>query len=103
MASKKLLFLFIKSNTSAYLQIGYILEVDLDYPDVIHDGQKDLPLAPTKEHIPGSFLADFQTNLLEIMSTKKVTAPKLLQTMKKRIYTVHFLNLLLYVELRMIA
>ena len=30
---------------------GYILEVDLHYPDKLHDGHQDFPLAPTKENI----------------------------------------------------
>lgn len=29
-------------------EIGYILEVALEYPESIHDKHKDLPMAPTK-------------------------------------------------------
>ncbi|KRT85550.1 hypothetical protein AMK59_2282, partial [Oryctes borbonicus] len=35
-------------------QEGYILEVDLEYPQHIHDRQRDLPMAPTKQKPPGS-------------------------------------------------
>ena len=45
--------------------VGYILEVDLEYPDVLHDQQKDFPLAPTKEQVDAEFLSDYQLNILE--------------------------------------
>ncbi|KYM96987.1 hypothetical protein ALC62_12365 [Cyphomyrmex costatus] len=33
--------------------VGYILDVDLTYPHVLHDSQYDLPFCPTKELPPG--------------------------------------------------
>ena len=38
----------IKSNSST----GYILEVDLEYPEKLHDVHNDYPLAPKKINIP---------------------------------------------------
>ena len=51
--------------------VGYILEVDLEYPDALHDLQEGFPLAPTKEIVDGAFLSDYQLNILEGMGMKK--------------------------------
>lgn len=57
---------------------GYILEVDLEYPEALHDLHSDLPLAP--EHMNG----------------------KLLNTLHhKERYVLHYKNLQLYVSLGM--
>ena len=79
-------------NTDIDSDVEYILEVDLEYPDYLHDRHKDFPLAPTKER-----------DLLEKMGVKKLNHQKLMQTLHKRNYTVHFLNLKLYVELCLIV
>ena len=83
--------------------IGYILEVDITYPEELHDIHADFPLAPTKEKIPRSWLSAYQNNMLDHMGVKGMgKTRKLVQTLfAKQNYTVHYITLKLYVELGM--
>ena len=40
--------------------MGYILEVDLDYPEHLHDQHNCYPLAPEKMQISSDMLSDYQ-------------------------------------------
>ena len=43
--------------------IGFLVEVDLEYHDKLHDKHADYPLVPDKEPIDPLELSDFQTSL----------------------------------------
>ena len=89
-------------NTSRESEIGYILDVDLLYPDHLHDAHSDYPLAPTKEVVSKMWLSELQLDMLKKIniSDKVGTTPKLIQNFfPKKNYTVHYLTLQLYVKL----
>ena len=43
--------------------IGFLVEVNLEYPDELHDKHADYPLVPDKESIDPLEFSDFQTSL----------------------------------------
>ncbi|XP_043478219.1 uncharacterized protein LOC122508763 [Leptopilina heterotoma] len=51
-------------NVSDDEAIGYILEVDLDYPDDLHDKHSDFPFCPERSKPPGSKVEKLLTTLL---------------------------------------
>ena len=86
--------------------IGFILEVDLEYPEERHDNHQDYSLAPSKESVPQDWLSPYQTNLLEQMKNQNMArrsigeTKKLLQTLHdKSNYTIHYKLLQLFVRL----
>ena len=80
----------IKSNSST----GYILEVDLEYPQELHDIHNDYPLAPEKINIPKEWLSDY---CLEIANAHNITTGKVKKLvpnlMNKNNYVIHYRNL----------
>ena len=89
-------------NTPTSSSRGYILEVDLHYPDSLHDTHKDFPLAPTKEIVSYNDLGSWQHDILHRtgMLHRKSPSKKLIQTLSdKTNYTLHYITLKLYVSL----
>jgi hypothetical protein len=79
---------------------GYILEVDIDYPDHLHDAHNDYPLAPESVLITHDMLSPFCLSF----ESKHVDCRKLVPNLRNKTkYVVHYRNLQLYVQLGMIV
>lgn len=71
-------------------EVGYILQVDLEYPKNLHDLHSDYPLAPERICITKEVLSPCSTNLqteLDLTSSK-VTKLVITLTDKKQ-YTIY--------------
>jgi hypothetical protein len=89
---------------------GYILEVDLEYPENLHDSHNDYPLAPERKFIPNEKLSPYAQRVLKKLHGKQADDPipprakveKLLTTLEdKEKYVLHYKNLQLYLRLGM--
>ena len=88
----------IKNNSST----GYVLEVDLEYPQELHDIHNDYPLAPEKINIPKEWLSKY---CLKISNVHNITIGKVKKLvpnlMNKNNYVIHYRNLQQCLELGM--
>ena len=81
---------------------GYVLGVDLEYPDDLHDLHNDYPLAPEKLKVKSDMLSDYCLNITEKYGIKVGEVDKLIPNLKdKETYIVHCRNLQLYLSLGM--
>lgn len=81
---------------------GYIFEVDLEYPNKLHDRHNDYPLAPATVTIRPNMMSPYQKNLAENLERKITGCEKLVPNLDdKNNYVVHYRNLKLYLDLGM--
>lgn len=82
-------------------ELGYIFEVDLDYPEHLHLEHSSFPLAPHHLEVSGDMLSPYALNALQAFSRKKnYKSKKLTSTfLPRRKYVCHGLNLQLYLRL----
>ena len=77
--------------------IGYILEVDLEYPSELHEFHNDYPLAPEKLEISQNMLSNYCCNIANEYAIKTGGVNKLVLNLgNKSKYFVHYRNLQLY-------
>ena len=82
--------------------MGYILEVDLEYPDELHYLHNDFPLAQEKFALPYGMLSDYCNKIADKYGIKVGNIKKLIPTLgDKTNYVVHYKNLQLYLSLGM--
>ena len=82
--------------------VGYILEVDLKYPDELHVLHNDYPLAPEKLAIPYDMLSDYCKKIADEYEIKVGDVKKLIPNLgNKTNYVLHYRNLQLYLSFGM--
>ena len=79
---------------------GYILEVDLEYPESLHEIHSSFPLAPENISITEDMLSPYSSECLKtVYNQTRYRAKKLTSTfMPRRNYLVHGNNLLYYLK-----
>ena len=77
--------------------LGYILEVDLEVPEELHDKFNSYPLAPEHITVDEQDLSPESRALLENLNLKHASTRKLVPNLKnKEKYVLHYRNLKLY-------
>ena len=88
-------------NLSADGPEGCILEVDLEYPQELHDGHNAYPLAPERMVVKKDWMSEYKHNLLGA-GVAPTEVEKLVPNLRdKGRYILHYRNLQLYKSLGM--
>ena len=94
-----------KTNLAKYSEEhdeGLLLEVDLDYPQELHDLHNDYPLAPEKLKVNKNMLSEYCQKIAGKFNISSGQVHKLITTLgKKEKYVLHYRNLQLYLSLRL--
>ena len=79
---------------------GLILEVDLEYPQELHDLHNDYPVCPEKVKVSNDMLSGYCKKIAEKYSISIGLVSKLIPMLKdKKEYMLHYHNLQLYLDL----
>ena len=77
-----------------------ILEVDLEYPQELHDLHNDYPLAPEKVKVSSGMLSEYCKKIVDKYKISIGLVNKLIPTLRdKKEYVLHYHNLQLYLDL----
>ena len=78
---------------------GWILEVDLEYPEELHNLHNDYPLAPEKRATEPWKMSEYQRKLMADLGLEPPDTEKLMLTLEdKEKYVVHYKNLQFYLS-----
>ena len=80
---------------------GYFLEVDLEYPDELHELHNDYPLAPEKLAICSDMLSKYCKEIDKYEIKVRDVKKKILNLGNKTKYVLHYKNLQMYLSLGM--
>ena len=93
---------FNVNSVSEKSPIGYILEVDLKYPDKLHKLHNDYSLAPEKLAIPYDMLSDYCKDVAGEYEIKVGDVKKSIPNLhNKTNYVLYYTNLQLHLSLGM--
>ena len=82
--------------------IGYFFEVDLEYPDELHELHDDYPLASEKFAVSSDMLSNYCKKIADTHETKVGDVKKLIPNLSSKTnYVVHYRNAQLYLFLGM--
>jgi hypothetical protein len=81
---------------------GLFLEVDLKYPQKLHDSHNDYPLAPEKLFITEDMLSPTSVEIFDELNLSSNSVQKLVPNlMDKKRYVLHYRNLKFYLAMGM--
>ena len=79
---------------------GLILEVDLEYPQELHDLHNNYPVPPEKVKVSNNMLSGYCKKIVEKYKISIGLVSKLIPTLRdKKEYMLHYRNLQLYLDL----
>ena len=94
--------IFLDDDYTETSDKGLILEVDLEYPDELHDLHNDYPLAPEKLKVGKDMLSAYCKKIADKFNMSSGLVQKLIPTLGyKEKYVLHYRNLQLYLDLGM--
>ena len=82
--------------------VGYILEVDLEYPKELHELHNDYPFAPEKLTVTNDIFSNYYKSIADKYDIKVGDIKKSISNLgNKNKYLLHYKNLQLYLSLGM--
>ena len=94
--------IFLDDDYTETSDKGLILEVDLEYPDELHDIHNDYPLAPEKVKVERDMLSSYCKKIADKFNMSSGLVQKLIPTLGgKEKYVLHYRNLQLNLDLGM--